>query len=146
MRIFFIIALLVSTTGCLHLKVNQSAAIPSVTLAGQTFTVEIAQTGQERAQGLSGRDPLGEDSGMLFIFDQPAVYPFWMKDMKFPLDIIWIDNSRVVDIWANAPAPTSADTPLYSPGVAASYVLEVAAGFVDESNLKIGDPVRLDLE
>src|SRR4026208_1251957 len=70
----------------------------TVTINGHTLNIEIAQTQIEREKGLSGRDTLPENSGMLFVFDKPDYYAFWMKDMKFPLDFIWIRDQKVVQI------------------------------------------------
>jgi uncharacterized membrane protein (UPF0127 family) len=60
---------------------------------------EVADSGAEKAKGLGGRSCIEPNQAMLFIFDKPGQYPFWMKDMKFPIDIVWIDaNRRVVDL------------------------------------------------
>jgi uncharacterized membrane protein (UPF0127 family) len=76
---------------------------PYVIIAGVRLSVEVADTPAERGRGLSGREMLPENSGMLFVFDTPGRYGFWMYGMKFPLDIIWIDESlRVVYFVENA--------------------------------------------
>ena len=67
--------------------------------------VEIRDDTNGRNLGLSGRSSLAENEGMLFIFDTPAVYEFWMKDMNFPLDFIWINNGLVVDLSEHIPPP-----------------------------------------
>lgn len=145
---FVIVVLLTIFINSMILEKDQSAQIKEniVILAGQKISVELADTGAKRAQGLSGRDPLPAGTGMLFIFDQPGVYPFWMNQMKFALDIIWIDKGKIVDIWANAPPPLAGQAiPRYSPKAEALYVLEVNAEFVAEESLKIGDIVTIDL-
>jgi hypothetical protein len=118
---------------------------PTITLGGETFNLELAITPAERAQGLSGREPLLENEGMLFVFDEPSIHGFWMKDMKFALDIIWIKDNKVVDIWQDASPPMGDDIPRYRPEAESDYVLEVNAGFVERSGLKIGDEVSIDL-
>jgi len=115
-----------------------------VKLAGQEIKVDLATTPVEQEQGLSGRAGLAENSGMLFIFNTPGKYPFWMKDMNFPIDMIWISSDmKVVYIKKNA-TPESYPR-AYGPGPndqAAKYVLEVVSGFADKNNLQVGDVVR----
>ncbi len=97
-------------------------------------------------KGLSGRNSLKDTQGMLFDFTklenkQPA---FWMKDMKFSLDILWIQNNAVVGITKNIPAPKNSKDVLpsyYAPGDI-DYVIEVNAGWSDAHNIKTGDSVR----
>lgn len=102
--------------------------------------IMIADTPALRTEGLSGRTALSEDEGMLFIFEAPGRYPFWMKDMRFPLDIIWIgDNGRVVEI---SPDVLPGSFPkLFSPHTPVRYVLEVHAGFSRRFGIATGTPV-----
>ena len=116
---------------------------------GETeIPVEIADTFQKRQKGLSERESLAKGEGMLFVFAQENIQPpFWMKKMEFAIDIIWIDDNKIVQINEDVPAPEP-DTPnselkFYSPNQPIDYVLEVSAGFVDENNIKIGDDVDL---
>ena len=103
--------------------------------------VELAFTHEEQEQGLSGRKSLEEGTGMLFIFPKPGKYFFWMKDMNFPIDIVWIDeNFRVTYIEKNA-LPSSYPNS-FGPTVDNSYILEVLDGFAEKNNLKIGDSVE----
>jgi uncharacterized membrane protein (UPF0127 family) len=87
-----------------------TSKVPYVIIAGVRLSVEVADTPAERGRGLSGREMLPENSGMLFVFDTPGRYGFWMYGMKFPLDIIWIDERlRVVYFVENAqPISTTA--------------------------------------
>ncbi len=109
--------------------------------------VEIADNTTKRKQGLGGRKSLASDSGMLFIFDKPDRYTFWMKGLVFPLDMIWIRDDKVVDFIKNAtpPSPDQKDEtlPIYAPNQPIDKVLEVNAGFVDINNIKIGDSIQL---
>ena len=91
------------------------------------ITAMVADTDQLREKGLGDRLSLEKNSGMLFFFDQPATYGFWMKDMNFPIDIIWVDGQKkVVGV---APAvPTSTYPSIFSPPSAISFVLEVNSG------------------
>jgi uncharacterized membrane protein (UPF0127 family) len=80
---------------------------PKKTHPNRTFKIELARTPEEQQKGLSNRASLPEDHGMLFLFDKPAPYGFWMKEMRFPLDIIFIKNKTVVTVDENLPAPVS---------------------------------------
>jgi hypothetical protein len=118
----------------------EAEKIKSVRIAGQNARVDLALTAGERARGLSGRVGLGENIGMLFVFDNEGIYPFWMKDMNFPIDIIWINKDlKVVYVKENATPDSFPES--FSPGEKALYVLEVPAGFSEKNNLKIGDGV-----
>ena len=116
--------------------------IEGVGIAGVTIKVDQASEEGERERGLSGRSSLKENEGMLFVFKRPGSHPFWMKDMKFPIDIIWIgENLRVVYIKKNA-LPASFPESYGSESSDARYVLEVVSGFSDKNKLKIGDGVK----
>jgi uncharacterized protein len=122
--------------------------LPTQTLkvGDANFSVEIANTTTTRMRGLSGREPLGENEGMLFIFDSPNRYGFWMKDMKFALDFVWIRGERVAGITENVPPPAGSslfNLPLYYPPQDADKVLEINAGEVAKDNIKAGDKVTL---
>lgn len=110
---------------------QQSQNRPKVIIGGNTVYVDIARTPQEQQRGLSGRANLPKDHGMLFIFRTKGYYPFWMKDMRFPIDIIWIADNQVVLVSPHLPAPLPDQS--YLPTVAASepvnYVLEVPSDF-----------------
>ena len=127
-------------------QVNPS--LPQIKVGMTNITVELAMTQEARQKGLSGRDSLDANSGMLFTFDQTnTVRSFWMKDMKFPLDFIWIKDGKVVQIDKNisVPAAGTEDSKLtiYTSQMPIDYVLEVNAGFSDKNNIKTGDPVDL---
>src|SRR5512136_601336 len=74
-----------------------------VMVGGVRFEVEVAQTPGTREKGLSGRTGLVDGQGMLFVFDKPDRYMFWMKDMLFPIDIIYIRGGRIVDMALDLP-------------------------------------------
>lgn len=114
----------------------------TISVAGTPLVVEVVRAPEERVQGLSGRPKLPRD-GMLFIFDRPGRYDFWMKDMKFPLDIIWVRDGRIVDIAPNIQAPETKLQMLdvYHPRADADAVLEVTAGWSERAGLRIGSPV-----
>jgi uncharacterized membrane protein (UPF0127 family) len=112
---------------------------------GHTIHLELAVTEAEKEKGLGYRDSLAADNGMLFVYDHPERYGFWMKGMRFPLDYIWINGNKVADLSRNIPQPIN-DTvqPVsLSPMVPADKVLEVNAGVIDQDGIKIGDLVEL---
>lgn len=117
----------------------------SAQIKNTKFNLILAKTDKDRMLGLSGRKNLATNTGMLFMFDKKDYYPFWMKDMKFPIDIIYIDNDKIVDIINNAPAPKDkniASLPVYKPKNAANYVLEINAGLSSKNKFSIGDKVK----
>jgi uncharacterized membrane protein (UPF0127 family) len=115
----------------------------TVSLGGTHYNVEVADTTYLQEKGLSGHAPLSENEGMLFIFNKPDTYGFWMKDMLFPLDIIWIGADMHVVHIENSLAPETYPT-VYYPQSPALYVLEVSAGEAQKHNIKIGDNVYFE--
>ncbi len=115
---------------------------PSATIGSTRVFLEVAQTSGQIQKGLSGRPSLGLQNGMLFVFPKPAIYKFWMPNMHFPLDMIWIHNGKVVDISENVPVAFDTANPIfYRPKVPAQYVIEVNAGFSSRHGITVGDVV-----
>lgn len=107
------------------------------------LNVNVANTNEEREKGLSGKEKLANKEGMLFVFDKDGYYGIWMKDMKFAIDIAWLDSDKkIIYIEKNVSPSTypkifyaqKADLPAIS-----RYVIEVNAGFFENSKIKIGD-------
>jgi hypothetical protein len=119
---------------------------PSATIRGTTYTLEVARTQEELLRGLSGRESLEENRGMLFIFEQPDIYTFWMKDMRFPLDIIFIRQDVIVSIFTDITHPQSPnEQPQRVTSVApADRVLELRAGEVKKHNIQNGDRITFN--
>ena len=106
--------------------------------------VDLALTEAEQQQGLSGRSSLTPNTGMLFVFDQPSRQLFWMPDMNFSIDMIWITPDMKVDYIEKDATPASYPAE-FGPGAndgMAQYVLEVPVGFADQNNLQVGDSVQ----
>ena len=102
--------------------------------------VELARTLEELQRGLQGKEGLAENEGMLFIFDSDDFQRFWMKDMKFSIDMIWLDNQKhIVTMAPSRLACVQEPCTIYSPSEKARYVLEVPAGFALKHQLKQGD-------
>lgn len=113
-----------------------------------TIPVKVAKTDIQRRDGLSNQDSLPEGEGMFFEFAQKDIKPpFWMKNMKFAIDILWIDDNKIVQIDSEIQPPISGATDnelvLYLPNQPIDYVLELTAGFSEEHNIKVGDTIEL---
>lgn len=113
---------------------------------GVSLKVEVADTQAKRSKGLSGRQTLASDEGMLFVFPKPDKYQFWMKGLTFPLDFVWIRENMVVDLLENIPPPASEQTteglPIYQSKQDIDQVLEINAGMIQKLNIKVGDTVQ----
>lgn len=113
----------------------------TVTLpSGELITAELADTWSERARGLSNRDSLAENHGMLFIFESAALHTFWMKNTRIPLDIIWLNDGQVVDV-ATLQPERDGDIPQHTPRGAANAVLELNAGSAARHGVKTGERI-----
>lgn len=125
----------------------QPTTTATVVIGEGKLNVEIADTQEKRNKGLSDRESLASDSGMLFIFPKQDKYPFWMKGLKYPLDFIWIKGEYVVDFLQNIRPPSlgQADQSLtiYTAKIPIDKVLEVPAGTIDRLNIKVGDKVQI---
>ncbi len=115
-------------------------------IGDKKLEVEVADSASARATGLSYHKSLGEDKGMYFIFSSLSSHSFWMKDMNFPIDIIWIKDNRVVGVSENVshqPGAQLWQLKSYSPPDPVNRVLEVNAGWFLKNGIKIGDRVEL---
>jgi uncharacterized membrane protein (UPF0127 family) len=130
--ITFVLAALLGLTVVVALK-------DQVRLGTCTFTLERPRTTQEYAKGLGERDTIAPDHGMWFVFDPPEQPTFWMKGMRFPIDIIWIADKKVVGLNENIPVDDGVS--LYTPAEPVDAALEIAAGRSSQCNMKQGAPI-----
>ena len=121
---------------------NQTTNPVYLEIGNTRVNVEIANTVALRSQGLGGRDELAAGWGMLFVFEKADRYPFWMKDVAFPLDIIWIAEDWRILGFEERVLPSSYPT-TFRPSRPVLYVLEVNSGFVAESQVTVGETVKL---
>lgn len=124
-------------------KINLSQK--AIRIGSQELTVETAQTTAQITVGLGNRDSLGSD-GMLFVMPVRTIPTFWMKDMRFDLDFVWIDADTVIDITENVSAQQAdPDSKLrvYSPRFPVTHVLEMNSGAIQKLGIRIGDRVSL---
>lgn len=112
--------------------------------SGRQVDAEVADTPEARQKGLMFRDSLPADAGMLFIFQQAAPHQFWMKNCKFQIDIIWMnDNKEIVYLSENTPPCKSDPCPFYGPKSGrALYVIEVVSGLAQKEKLKSGMKIQ----
>lgn len=118
----------------------------TVRLGGEEFRVLVADTESHRIEGWSNHKNMGQYGGMLFVFSDAAQHTMVMRDMLFPLDIIWFNGRTIVDMAPNLkpdPAKTEADLRPYFARLPSTLVLEVPAGFIKTHGLKIGDVIEI---
>ncbi len=106
---------------------------------GHIINVEIADTIEKQTKGLSGRRSLPENQGMLFVFNTPGYYSFWMKDMNFGLDFIWINGDKIVEITENIKPEDYEPPKLLVSKNKIDKVLEVNAGIAEKLGIEEGD-------
>lgn len=125
---------------------NPKTTMWSMTVGETTFRVEVRDNNAGRELGLSGRESMPMNEGVLFVFDKPDRPVFWMKDMLFPLDVVWIRDGIVVGVQENVPAPNE-DSPIARtmvPAVEVDSVLELNAGVVQKQEITVGDLAVID--
>lgn len=145
MRKLFLFVLLLTAGLFSLLYYTNHPLVTTVAIRNTTFTVDVAVTGKEKEVGLGGRDTLAPDRGMLFVYDHKERYPFWMRNMKFPIDIIWIADTTIVDITKNVPISDKPveQLPIYHPVVPVDKVLEITAGLSETYGFVVGDTVKI---
>jgi uncharacterized protein len=126
---------------------NTSLTTPTyyvVTVGNTTVHAEVANTPAERETGLMNRTALNENAGMLFVFETEQQQSFWMKNMRFPLDIVFITaDMRVLEIYQSVPPCTSDPCSLYTSNAPIKYALEVNSGFSERNGIASGNVVRI---
>lgn len=128
------------------LKIDHLISPQTVKIGNHTFSLYLATTSRDQEVGLARFSKIESNQGMLFLFDKPDYYSFWMKNMKFPIDIIFISQNRIVDIFQNVPTPKNNNNlPTYTTGEKADKVLEINAGLSNAYKIRISDNVLLNL-
>ena len=113
-----------------------------IEINGTKIMAEIAESSGEKAKGLSGRESLEYDRGMVFSYNKPLIPNFWMKGMEIPLDFVWLMDDKIVDITPNVPKELGPNYRYYFPKTSVNRVLEVNSGFCQKNGLKIGQSVK----
>jgi hypothetical protein len=118
---------------------------PTAEINGHVFSLFLAQTSQEQEIGLAKFNKIDKNQGMLFIFQKADYYRFWMKNMRFPIDIIFINKDKVVDIFPKVPVSKNGILPIYTTSARADKVLEINSGLSDEYKIKKGSEIKISL-
>ncbi len=138
---FFWIVLIILVFLAIIVFLSTQSYKSEVIIDGKVYKVDVVDSAYLLTKGLSGRESLSFNEGMFFVFQKPDKYGFWMKDMLFPLDIIWIDqNFNIVHI-ENVVVPETYPK-IFTPESDSLYVLEIKAGEVQKLGIKIGDKVK----
>ncbi|RLE16770.1 MAG: DUF192 domain-containing protein [Acidobacteria bacterium] len=134
-------------TLCFSIAAKEKTRYGAVILPDKTIlTMELATTEEQWIRGLMYRHSLAPGTGMLFIYDHPAPYAFWMKNCFIHLDIIWLSqDKKIVYYVENVPPCDQPDCPSYGSMNMARYVIEVNPGTVKKHKLKLGDEIRIKL-
>ncbi len=143
----FLIVLTILAVFLIGLGIWQSLKkYPFVRINNYEFKLQIAKTAKEQEIGLSKYEDLSKNLGMIFPFERPDYYSFWMKQMKFPIDIIYIKDGKIVTIYKNVKPPKSGNESLliYKPKEPANMVLEINAGLSDKYKFKEGDKISIN--
>ncbi|PIR89038.1 MAG: hypothetical protein COU07_03020 [Candidatus Harrisonbacteria bacterium CG10_big_fil_rev_8_21_14_0_10_40_38] len=127
-------------------KAEKTIGEDKVVINGAEFFVKLADSKDKYIKGLSGVPGLRDNEGMLFLFDKPDRYGFWMKDMLFSIDIIWISRGKIIGIEESLEPVKSGLPPLYYPKTPVDMVLEVKAGTAIKYQMKEGDSVKIYLK
>lgn len=142
-----VVALVLASAAWMRWSDRQLGLVTLAVGDGAKVKAMIADTPTKRERGLAVRDSLGSEEGMYFIFPDAGYPLFWMKDMKFPIDILWIRGDELVDMTLDMqpPGPDGA-LPQVGPRVAVDRVLEVPAGFAARHGLRLGTKVSPSLD
>ena len=140
-----IIGLVVLVVGLIvSFVANNFVPKTEVRIGSGVYYLPVAETDAQREKGLSGVTSLARSGGLLMSFSTDSTWGIWMKDMKIPLDIVWLDkDKRVVYIVKNA-SPDLSTTTTFQPKKPARYVIELAAGSVDRSGIRIDSVATFD--
>lgn len=145
-KIVFIAILLFIIISGLILMSKKNKNQGEVCFKGSCLNVELALTSQARERGLMFRENLDLDKGLLFVYEKEGEYSFWMKNVLFPLDIVWInENKEIVFISENTPPCSEDSCPSIKPGKEAKYVLEINEGGSEKMGFVVGDKLEISL-
>ncbi|MCL5435359.1 MAG: DUF192 domain-containing protein [Patescibacteria group bacterium] len=147
MKRLFIFALLALSALFVFLNYkHQIKKTPQAIINNHIFNLEIAKTDKEKEVGLAKYNSIPKDFSMIFPFGKSGFYSFWMKNMKFPIDIIFIKNGKIVKIFSDVPPPTSPNSslPIYKPDEPSDTVLEINAGLSKEYKFQKNDTVIIN--
>jgi hypothetical protein len=130
----------------LHFLENSPQALPisaATTIANQQIALEVARTPHQKEKGLMYRTSLAGNRGMVFVYEPPKPVSFWMRNMKIPLDMVFLRDGQVKLLKVNVPPCSTNSCPIYETDIAIDQVVELRAGRAAQLGLKIGDRVNI---
>jgi len=139
-----VLAVLILFVVLITLFIIYKKEMQTVCINDNCFEVEVVKGLTEKRRGLSFRKSLDQNTGMLFIYKREGFYSFWMKDMNFPLDIIWINKDKEIVYIEKNVQPCQDECLRYRPAEKAQYILEINSGLVDRLKIQKGDKLALD--
>jgi uncharacterized protein len=141
-NVFLIIIVTAAIASAIYLTISETPKAAKVVIKDREFIAEISDTNESRAKGLGQRDGIEEGNAMLFVFPQKGKYGFWMKDMRFDIDILWISEGKIVYMAKNVSFHYRGTI---VPDTDADYVLEIRSGLSDTYGFTLGDRVEIAL-
>lgn len=141
----FIVICIITVYICMNMA-NATDNKYNANINNHNIALKIADTPTSRAVGLMETNHLKKNSGMLFVFEKKENVSFWMKNMKIPLDMIFISDEKIVKIYNNVPVCKKDPCEIYPSQVKVDYVLEVNSGYCNKNNIKIGQSVKFDIQ
>lgn len=143
--IIFFLSILVILLAAFLMFIYLLPKTPLAEINGHVFSLYLAQTSEEQSVGLAKYNKINQNQGMLFLFQKADNYSFWMKDMQFPIDIIFIKDNKVVDIFQKVPVSSNENLPVYTTKTKADKVLEINSGLAKKYGIKIGSEIKINL-
>jgi len=143
--IFLIILFFIIIISSIYLYLTNINNKRTIEINNLRIEVWVARTPAEKAQGLSGKKELKENEGMIFVYDDYQIRTFWMKDMLFSIDTLWLLDNEVVGIEKNIPLTEDGGVKKYHSPIPVNYVLEVSSGFANRNSINVGDIVKFNL-
>lgn len=140
-KIFLIIIFLGILFGVFFLGTKSEFQFSQVILGEKILDLEVVSNSEDKIKGLSGREFLPEDRAMLFVFPKEDFHGIWMKEMNFPIDILWLDKDFVIMDIRNDVSPESFPK-IFKPQTKSSYILEIKAGLSEKEEIKIGESLE----
>jgi uncharacterized membrane protein (UPF0127 family) len=125
---------------------NSEPSHTSLKLGTGNYMVRVVSEASDREKGLSGTVSLSKDQGMLFVFNESDKWGIWMKNMNYPIDILWIDQTKTVVEIATNVSPETYPSTVFRPGKPARYVLELAAGSASDASISVGSKASFNVK
>jgi len=141
-KIFFVAGLAALAVVGFVIRSQDTMETKTIRVKDVALVVEVAQSRVHKQQGLSNRESLAQDRGMLFVYSEKKMRSFWMKDMRFPLDVLWIADGVVVGLQENIPFQSDdGEVVRFKSNEPANMALEVNSGWIEKHGVSIGDQI-----